>query len=54
MRPNRSTEAQRDLIRVYESVADMLPQTPVSAWEAWVRLGRQLKDNTLIYKTDLS
>lgn len=40
---NKSTKGQRALIELYESIADLLPPTPPSAWAAWIKLGRQEK-----------
>lgn len=40
---NITNKAQRDLIRVYESIAHLLPPTSPETWEAWVRLGRHEK-----------
>lgn len=54
MRLNKSSKGQEHLLRIYESIKDLIEPTPPESWEAWVRLGQQLKDNTLLYKRDLS
>ena len=38
---NKNTEGQRALCECYESIQDLLPETPASVWRAWVELGRK-------------
>jgi len=38
---NKNTEGQRALVECYKNIQDLLPQTPASVWNAWVRLGRR-------------
>lgn len=40
---NITNKGQRDLIRVYESIAHLLPPTSPETWEAWIRLGKKLE-----------
>ena len=32
---------QQKLLEAYRAVSDLMGETPPSAWEAWIRLGRQ-------------
>lgn len=32
---------QQQLLDTYKVINDLVPQTPHSAWKAWIRLGRQ-------------
>ena len=32
---------QQQLLDTYKAISDLVPQTPHSVWEAWIRLGRQ-------------
>lgn len=41
---------QRKLLAAYEAIQGLLPETPSSAWSAWIRLGRQAKIRLSILK----
>ena len=51
---NVSSPTQRELIAVYESIADLVQEPSPADWRAWVRTGQQEKKyNTLIYRRNL-
>ena len=44
MRHRQSSKSQRALLKSFEGVQDLLPETPARVWRAWVRLGRQTEE----------
>ena len=48
---NQSSEGQRALIASYESVQDLLPETPAAVWKAWAEEGRRTQVDGRTLKT---